>query len=1352
MRRTVCTYCHLVLLISTFCWMFGNTHDGYAQQVRWLRVTELQSPVSELGAEYESEFTTGNTNFFSWPAHYGVNQNTTRCRTLWIGCRNFNDPVEGKIKSYKVVGVNSRDHADRPNQVFEQEIKLIGKYDRPVVTGNGLAAGCLDPYDLLDEVDPTLPCDRMVLVKINTSIGVSVSKKVMAFGSSEHDNYFINDYVFKNTGIYNRNGDGLEQTLQDVWFYFSPRYALAGVSCTGYGLGWGSWSSTWGNSLIYRSFGEDPNNPEFTDPSSAITPVMRGFFSWYGPNANDPRPDYDEDWGCPDESGDGTLASAKYVGCATLHADQNSSNPVDDIYQPRTTWYISPDIAIFQANPTQYDEVFMADRYTTMSEGHPLPEQQHYIIVGDDYPINYTDPRRQTGGGVQESQGFGPYTLAPGDSIHIVFAEGVSGISWEKGREVGARWLEWYRGSGTPELVMPDGSTTTNYNQYKKSWCYTGQDSILKTFRAAKRNFESGYNSPLPPPPPAEFTVMSDVHWIRLNWSDNADSHPYFDGYVVYRSEGSVLDWQTVYEKVFECDENNVVHQYDDIATERGIDYYYYIQSKDDASQNDIDPGTPLLSSKFYTITALPANLLIIDEGDYRTHQSGNWNDANSWERYDGTDWVYPAPYTPNITDGVIHILAADTITVTATDSVDQLFIDADAMLVISPGVTLLIGNESEIGIRIEGTVANCGSIIPDSFASVAFGENGTYLHKQNGGSIPQAVWSANSTCRIDSVTTTIPANCKQYFGNLIWNCPNQIQSLSLGWDSVTYGGNLTIQSTGMAALSLCDPDEDNSVTVYMNGDIIQTGGNFSISNTDNAGTAFTFNQTGYLDVSGGNFAVSRGSQGGNGTTTWNIREGNVSLFNCTVQNSNSSGAKFVFWGFTSGTSQMLTLSGVTFGEGGFPVEVESGRRLAMGTSVLRGNGIFNLKRSATLSTAHPAGLDSTLATVGSVTLDQSSNYVFYGSSPQITGTILPDTVASLTVANQGGVTLSHSVRINGTLELQGGVLFLGDHLLEYGPDGSLKYFMGTSFTTTDAEFPAVAGPASLYITAGEITLHASRVLPGSLSLGGKLILGANTLMAGSVLGYNTDRYIVTEGGGSLILPDVGSTDRIFPVGTDLAYAPVNIRNIGTTDTIGVGVVSDNTPAPYGGRVNARWKIHEYNSGDGNYRLRLSWMSSLEDEVFQGDPNNNARIYALADTTEAGSGSYSISTTSTPRYIQRNNVLALDDSFAVGMFRPGTGLADDPATGVPLQFALKQNYPNPFNPVTTLEIHVAEAAEVRLTVFDILGREVALLLNGKKNAGIYRLNWDATAVPSGLYLCRMEAAGFTDTKKMVLLK
>ena len=89
---------------------------------------------------------------------------------------------------------------------------------------------------------------------------------------------------------------------------------------------------------------------------------------------------------------------------------------------------------------------------------------------------------------------------------------------------------------------------------------------------------------------------------------------------------------------------------------------------------------------------------------------------------------------------------------------------------------------------------------------------------------------------------------------------------------------------------------------------------------------------------------------------------------------------------------------------------------------------------------------------------------------------------------------------------------------------------------------------------------------------------------------------------------------------------------------------------------------------------------------------------------------------------------------------------------IPNYYALKQNYPNPFNPSTKIEYYIPRAGNVRLIVYDITGREVAVLVNEYKNPGIYSVDFNASALSSGVYFYKIQSGEFIDIKKMVLLK
>ena len=101
---------------------------------------------------------------------------------------------------------------------------------------------------------------------------------------------------------------------------------------------------------------------------------------------------------------------------------------------------------------------------------------------------------------------------------------------------------------------------------------------------------------------------------------------------------------------------------------------------------------------------------------------------------------------------------------------------------------------------------------------------------------------------------------------------------------------------------------------------------------------------------------------------------------------------------------------------------------------------------------------------------------------------------------------------------------------------------------------------------------------------------------------------------------------------------------------------------------------------------------------------------------------------------------------------PFTSLTQQQIDETPSTFALHQNYPNPFNPSTTIQYMLPEDAELTLTVYDMLGREVALLVDGAQKAGTHTLRFDASHLASGTYLYRIETAQFTTTRQMILVK
>ena len=95
---------------------------------------------------------------------------------------------------------------------------------------------------------------------------------------------------------------------------------------------------------------------------------------------------------------------------------------------------------------------------------------------------------------------------------------------------------------------------------------------------------------------------------------------------------------------------------------------------------------------------------------------------------------------------------------------------------------------------------------------------------------------------------------------------------------------------------------------------------------------------------------------------------------------------------------------------------------------------------------------------------------------------------------------------------------------------------------------------------------------------------------------------------------------------------------------------------------------------------------------------------------------------------------------------------NEPRTKPDLTYQLSQNYPNPFNPTTTISFTIPKEGFVQLKVYDILGKEVASLVNEEKTAGTYSVRFDGKDFSSGIYFYHLQVGEFTSTKKFILMK
>ena len=92
------------------------------------------------------------------------------------------------------------------------------------------------------------------------------------------------------------------------------------------------------------------------------------------------------------------------------------------------------------------------------------------------------------------------------------------------------------------------------------------------------------------------------------------------------------------------------------------------------------------------------------------------------------------------------------------------------------------------------------------------------------------------------------------------------------------------------------------------------------------------------------------------------------------------------------------------------------------------------------------------------------------------------------------------------------------------------------------------------------------------------------------------------------------------------------------------------------------------------------------------------------------------------------------------------------SNSIPYLYTLEQNYPNPFNSMTSIKYEIPEGGLVKLSVYDMLGREAAMLVNEQQGAGSYRVSFDASGLNSGVYFYRLSAGNFTTSKKLTVIK
>ncbi|MDZ7384605.1 MAG: fibronectin [candidate division KSB1 bacterium] len=574
----------------------SSTGQVAGTEKRYVRVGSLQSLFSAYGSERA-----WNNSYYEgmiWPADYPQQDNAVIQRQ-WIACEDFTDAKGYHWSKYGIYFAAS--YVDI--SLFPMVLKQTAKFEPPTVyvDGNNITA----PYaGDVDEIDPNQIPDRIVTNVVNTTMGLTMTRRIFAFSQQYHDNYFIREYTFTNTGNVDYDDEiELHAPLKGVRISWGVRYSVCreGANMIGDGQSWGK--HTW-----VTKRGEDyPSHfQERITEQNPIVQWIRCGFAWAGQSTKNAF----DNVGGPDIRTNGRLCAPQHAGIAVLHVDKSAKDKSDDPYQPTVLGWHAGDTYPSVGNLQPTDEGNMILLYDMLS-GNP-----HLGLGGNErfdekYMATNPDPVtvHNDGGGTNIWICYGPFDLEPGESVTIVEAEGVSGLNRQMCELIGKRWKQAYDNpSDKGPFTLPNGSTTDNKDVYKNAWVYTGKDSILQTFGRAKRNYDLGYRIPQPPLPPPVFEVRSGGDRIMLSWAPSpSEEEPGFAGYKIFRAVGKP---DTVYQEIATVPKGKT--SYDDLTAARGFSYYYYLVACNDGSNNttgEANPTGPLCSGRFYTRTTEPAYL-----------------------------------------------------------------------------------------------------------------------------------------------------------------------------------------------------------------------------------------------------------------------------------------------------------------------------------------------------------------------------------------------------------------------------------------------------------------------------------------------------------------------------------------------------------------------------------------------------------------------------------------------------------------------------------------------------------------------------------------------------------------------
>ncbi|HNT64806.1 MAG TPA: fibronectin [bacterium] len=563
---------------------------------RYVRIGQLQSHFTAYGSEraWNNVYYEG----MRWPADYSYTDNAV-IKRAWITCKDF---IDAKNTVWNYYGIPLiADLVD--DGIFPMELYQTAKFEPPLVFVDG--TDITAPYaEDIDAINPDQIPDRIVTNIVNTSMGLTMNRTIYAFSQQYHDSYFIKIFTFTNTGNTDYDAE-IERTgpLNGVRIGWSFRYSVCYEGSFEIGgpqsYGKYSWCTKRGENY-QEHFGESITE------ANPIVDWLRCGFQWAGQSDVNSF----DNIGGPQRTGPGRLTAPQHAGVAIIHVDKSATDKTDDPNQPAVLGWHAGDTYPKIGSISPLLMPTLTYLYGMMS-GIPYAGLGGTDRFDETYMQSHSSPYtvHNDGGGTNVWICYGPFDLQPGESVTIVEAEGVNGLDRAMCEKIGQRWRKAYADPNDKgPFELPNGTTTTDKDEYKNSWVYTGKDSIMMIFGRAKRNFDAGYNIPQPPLPPPLFDIKSGGDRISLSWSPSpSTTESGVSGYKIYRAVGRK---DTTYTEIHDGPAS--VTNFDDLTAIRGFSYYYYLLAYNDGSNNTsgaTNPTGPLYSGRFYTQTSEPAFL-----------------------------------------------------------------------------------------------------------------------------------------------------------------------------------------------------------------------------------------------------------------------------------------------------------------------------------------------------------------------------------------------------------------------------------------------------------------------------------------------------------------------------------------------------------------------------------------------------------------------------------------------------------------------------------------------------------------------------------------------------------------------